>query len=119
MGSTNSSVKKVEGQRRLNLSLRMNLLMVWRPAGVPAPKVVGTLASEVDFSLVISKPNNGEQPYTLFCAFFSTECGWYELHHQELPGYLLMHRRAPFTGPVKASVTWKMNGDNNEYSATL
>ncbi|WP_193162843.1 fimbrial biogenesis chaperone [Enterobacter ludwigii] len=117
-GQDDSTAGQASGSR-VQIALRMNMRLFWRPAGVSAPdytKIVGALMfSRQGKSLVVSNPT----PW--FVHFSALSAGGVAVTETSRSAWVSpkSSHTFDFTQPVADVLTWTLSGDNNEHQTRL
>ncbi|PWI77119.1 molecular chaperone [Enterobacter sp. CGMCC 5087] len=110
---------KVKAGTQVQIAVRMNMRLFYRPAGLAAPdipKIASTLTFRAQKeSLIVSNPT----PY--FVHFSSLTAGGMPAEEGALEAWIAPKSEQHFRFKARpaGAVLWKMNGDKNEYKATL
>ena len=118
-GTAATAHAKAKAGTQVQIAVRMNMRLFYRPAGLAAPDIP-KIASALTFraqkeSLTVTNPT----PY--FVHFSSLTAGGVPAEEGGLEAWVAPKSEQHFrfkTQPTGA-VLWKMNGDKNEYKATL
>ncbi|PIJ50594.1 hypothetical protein BV501_08130 [Erwinia sp. OAMSP11] len=107
------------GRSQVQIALRMNIRLFYRPPGLPAPDSAAVAASlkfqTQSHELTVVNPT----PY--FVHFSSLSVGGAQAVSGALDAWVApkSNQRFRFSAPLSGAVLWKMNGEKNEYKATL